>query len=206
MSSLLLQGLEWLNLEIDDPERRFLVTGVTWEQYEGLLVALAENYHYRITYLDETLEITSPSRKHEVSKRNIARLLEVYLEESEIDFWGLGSTTLRNTDNQVGKEPDECFCIGTEKDLPDLTIEVVLTSGGIETLEVYLRLGIQEVWFWQNNQLKVYLLDEQQKYILSSESRLFPELDLELFAQYVVMPNPRLAMSEFRKKIRKFKK
>jgi Uma2 family endonuclease len=202
MSSLLLRGLEHLNLDIDDPEKRLIVEGVTWEQYEKLLVSWENQYRYRLTYVDGTLEIMSPSRKHEVSKKNIARLLEVYLEEAEIDFWGLGSTTLRNPDSQVGKEPDECFCIGTEKDLPDLAIEVVLTSGGIDSLKVYQRLGIPEVWFWQNNQLKVYLLNEIQEYIPSSKSRLFPDLDLKLFSQYVLMPNPRLAMTEFRQQLR----
>jgi Uma2 family endonuclease len=57
------------------------------------------------------LEIMSPSRRHEVSKKDMARLLEVYLEEAEIDFWGLGSTTFRRRQDEAGKEPDECYCL-----------------------------------------------------------------------------------------------
>ncbi len=62
------------------------------------------------------VEIMAPSRRHEVSKEDIGRLVEAYLEYAEIDFWGLGSTTLRKQEKEAGKEPDECFCLL----LPDL--------------------------------------------------------------------------------------
>ena len=64
-------------------------------------------------------------------------MLEAYLEAKRIRFWGLGSTTFRSQDKQAGKEPDECYCIGTDKDIPDLAIEVVYTSGGVDILEIY---------------------------------------------------------------------
>ncbi len=35
-------------------------------------------------------------------------IFAVYLEYAEIDFWGLGSTTLRKQEKEAGKEPDEC--------------------------------------------------------------------------------------------------
>lgn len=62
---------------------------------------------------------------------NISRLLEAYLEENRIRFWGLGSMILKGEDKQAGKEPDECYCLRTDKDIPDLAIEVIYTSGGI---------------------------------------------------------------------------
>lgn len=202
MTSILLSGFEPLDLTLEDPEERLTITGVSWEQYEKLLAYLGESSRYRITYLDGMLEIMSPSRRHEVNKKNIARLLEVYLEEAEIDYWGLGSTTFRRQKKEAGKEPDECYCIETEKEFPDLAIEVVLTSGGIDTLEVYQRLGVQEVWFWQNHQLIVYQLKKSGDYQKEPASALLPGLDLALLAQYVTVPNPRLAVREFRAKIR----
>lgn len=93
----------------------------------------------------------SPSRRHEVSPENIGRLLEVYLEVAEMDFWGLGSTTLRKEEGKAEKEPDKCYCLETDKDLPDLAIEVIVTSGNIKILEVYRRLEVKEVWLWDNN-------------------------------------------------------
>ena len=138
----------------------------------------------------------SPSRRHEVSKKNIGRLLEVYFEETRTSFWGLGSTTFRKQEKKGGKEPDECYCIGIEKEFPDLAIEVVFTSGGIDDLEVYKRLGVREVWFWQNNQFSVYSL-QGNKYKQISKSELLPDLDLALLAEYVMQPDPLEAMLDF---------
>jgi Uma2 family endonuclease len=202
MQSILLEGFDSLNLSLNDPEERLILSGVSWEEYEKLLAHLGDSARYRVSYLEGMLEIMSPSRRHEVSKKDIARLLEVYLEEAEIDFWGLGSTTFRRRKDEAGKEPDECYCIGTEKDFPDLAIEVVLTSGGINTLELYRRLGVKEVWFWQHNRLRVYHLSDCGQYQEQTTSQLLPNLDLSLLAKYVNAPNPRLAVQEFRAQLR----
>jgi Uma2 family endonuclease len=202
MTSILLQGFEAIALAIDDPEEKLIISEVSWEQYEHLLAHLGDSDRYRITYFDGILEIMSPSRRHEVDKKSAARLLEVYLEEAEIDFWGLGSTTFRKQKQEVGKEPDECYCIGTEKEFPDIAIEVVLTSGGINFLEVYKRLEVKEIWFWQNNQLTIYHLSESGEYEQQTASTLLPNLDITLLSQYVTVTNPRLAMQQFRAKVR----
>ena len=198
MTTIRLQGLEDFELKANDPEQRMFISGVNWQQYETLLKHLEDSSSYRITYLDGMVEIMAPSRRHEVSKKNIGRLVEVYLEYAEIDFWGLGSTTLRKQEKEAGKEPDECFCLFTEKEFPDLAIEIILTSGSLKVLEVYKRLGTQEVGFWQDNQLKIYSLQENGEYILIPKSALLPDLNLELLAEYVNHPNPRLAVKEFR--------
>jgi Uma2 family endonuclease len=201
MTPIRLQGLEGLELKANDPEQRMLISGVNWQQYETLLKHLEDSSSYRITYLDGMLEIMAPSRRHEVSKKNIVRLIEAYLEDAEIDFWGLGSTTLRKQEKEAGKEPDECFCLFTDKEFPDLAIEVVLTSGSLKVLEVYKRLGTQEVWFWQDNQIKIYALSENGEYNLIPKSALLPDLNIELLSQYINYPNPRLAVKEFRSQL-----
>ena len=201
MVSILLEGFEPIHLNINDSEQKSIFTGVSWSDYELLLESLGNSLRYRIAYLDGTLEIMSPSRRHEVSKKNIARLLEAYLDKAEIDYWGYGSTTFRKQNQKSGKEPDECYCIGTEKDIPDLAIEVIVTSGGVDTLEVYKRLGIKEIWFWQSDRLSVYYLNPKGKYQQQDKSIILPELDVSLLASYVNAPNPRLAVREFKAKI-----
>ena len=201
MTSILLEGFEPINLKIEDAEQKSIITGVSWEDYEQLLNRLGNSLRYRITYLDGTLEIMSPSRRHEVSKKNIARLLEAYLDQAEIDYWGLGSTTFRKQNQKSGKEPDECYCIGTEKEFPDIAIEVIVTSGGVDNLEVYKRLGIKEVWFWQSDRLTIYHLDKQGKYQQKNRSVILPKLDVSLLVYYVTASNPRLAVKEFKAKI-----
>ena len=185
---------------IQDREEKYITSGIAWQAYESLLSALGNSSSYRVAYLSETLEIMSPSRSHELDKKAIARLLEAYLEEKRIRFWGLGLTTLKNKDKQAGKEPDECYCIGTDKEIPDLAIEVVYTSGGVDTLEIYQRLSVREVWIWQNNQLQVYCLNGDS-YQQQSASKLLPDLDLTLFAQYVAIEDPLDAIVQWRKAI-----
>ena len=161
MTSILLEGFEAINLKTEDPEERFITNGVSWQQYEELLLNLGDCPRYRVTYLEGTLEIMSPSRSHEFYKKNIGRLLEAYLEETRTPFWGLGSTTFRKQDKKGGTEPDECYCINTEKELPDLAIEIVLTSGGVDKLKVYQKLGVKEVWFWQKRAVFSLLLKRE---------------------------------------------
>ena len=185
---------------IQNREEKYITSGVTWQSYESLLSSLGNSSGYRVAYLSGTLEIMSPSRSHELDKKAIARLLEAYLEEKRIRFWGLGSTTLKNKDKQAGKEPDECYCIGTDKEIPDLAIEVVYTSGGVDTLEIYRRLRVGEVWIWQNNQLQVYCLDGDN-YQQQSASKLLPNLDLTLLAQHIVIKDPLDAIVQWRKAI-----
>ena len=185
---------------IQDREEKYITSGVTWQAYESLLSALGNSSGYRVAYLLETLEIMSPSRSHELDKENIGRLLEAYLEEKRIRFWGLGSTTFKSKDKQAGKEPDKCYCVGTDKDIPDLAIEVVYTSGGVDTLDIYQRLGVKEVWIWQNKQFKIYRL-ENDSYQQQQQSKLLPDLDLALLAQYVLIQDPLDAIVEWRKQI-----
>ena len=199
--SILLTDFSLITPKTLESEEHLIITEISWVQYEQLLAQRANSLRYRVAYLDKTLEVMSPSRSHELIKKNIARLLEAYLDKEEIDYWGLGSITLRQPHQKAGKEPDECYCLQTEKDFPDLAIEVIVTSGGIDSLQIYCRLGIPEVWFWQNNSLTIYCLNSAQEYEPKVNSSLLPNLDIKLLSQYVNISNPRLALKEFRSKI-----
>ncbi len=182
-------------------EQRLIITDISWQEYEQFLDSLGDSATYRTIYLEGVLEIMSPSRLHEVSTENISRLLDIYLEVAEIDFWGLGATTLRVREREAGKEPDKCYCLETDKELPDLAIEVIVTSGNIKILEVYRRLGIKEVWLWKNDKLDIYYLENEQ-YSLQEKSQLLPNLNVSLLCKFINHPNPRLAMKEFREQLK----
>lgn len=83
-----------------------------------------------------------------------------------------------------GIEPDECWTIGDAraKDAPDLALEVIWTSAGIDKLEIYRGLGVAEVWFWQDDSITVHLLDGD-RYRQAAASALFPGLDLAFIAR-----------------------
>jgi Uma2 family endonuclease len=197
---VLLQDLSE-HLQIDDPEERQIISSVSWEQYEAVLADLGDSPVYHVTFLDGTLEIMSPSRRHEVRAENIGRLLEAYLEETRMRFWGLGSTTFRRAEKRGGTEPDKSYSLGTEKEFPDLAIEVIVTSGGVDKLEVYRRIGVTEVWFFQDNGFTVYRL-RGEAYERISTSELLPNLDLAMLADYAIQPDPLEALIEYRRRVR----
>ncbi|HEY5870623.1 MAG TPA: Uma2 family endonuclease [Candidatus Tectomicrobia bacterium] len=202
MTAIVLKdGALEVELSSEDPEETLLTTGVSWQQYESLLVKLGDSSRYRVTYLEGVLEIMSPSRHHEVRKKNISRLLEVYFEETQTRFWGLGSTTFRRQVRQGGAELDECYCLGEEKDFPDLAIEVVITSGGVDKLEVYRRLGVREVWLWHNEQFSIHHLCGQ-RYDSMPRSELLPNLNMALLAEHVIIADPLQALLQYRQRIR----
>lgn len=187
-------------LQAEDPEQRQMITGVSWENYQVLLDNLGDNRQYRVTYLDGVIELVSPSRSHERYKTIIGSLLEAYFQENRIRYFPLGSTTFRKPVKKGGTEPEESYCIGTEKELPDLAIEIIVTSGGVDKLKVYQILGIKEIWFFKNNQFEVYIL-QGENYQQSLESELLPNLDVSMLAEYAIAPDPLQAVLAFRERV-----
>lgn len=200
---VLLQDLT-IQIQADDPEQRQLISGVSWEQYEALLNELGDSPRYRVTYLDGLLELMSPNRRHERNKTNLGSLLEDYLKEKRIPYFPLGSTTFRKQEKRGGLEPDESYCFGTDKDFPDLAIEVVETSGSIDKLEVYRRLQVREVWFFKRDRFEIYYLRDQY-YEQIQQSEVLPNLGLTILASYVSAPDSLEAVLEFREKVKQMK-
>jgi Uma2 family endonuclease len=188
----------------EDPEERFITSGVSWDSYQALLTKLADRSHYRIIYLSGVLEIVSPSIRHEKVKKNLAMLLEHYFYRQRINCIPMGSTTFKDRAQQVGAEPDECYCINVEKSIPDLAIEVNITSGSIDKLEIYGRLGIREVWLWKNNELSLYHLrsttnrfNDTYGYECIVTSELLPGLDIALLSRCALITNSLQCLDEF---------
>ncbi len=168
------------NLIDDSRDVICLINNVTWAEYESVL-SDNENLVGRISYFDKNLEIMSPSRNHELAKKIIGILIEEYFDLKEIEYFPLGSTTFRQKP-RAGKEPDQSYCIGTDKDVPDLAIEIVFSSGGLDDLEIYTSLKVPEVWFWKGDRLYIYSLTDN-KYFQSQTSVLLPDLDIKLLEQ-----------------------
>ena len=145
----------------------------------------------------------SPGRNHENTKGLTGDLIIAFCDAAEIDYYHFGSTTLKNSP-KVGKEPDDSYAIGTDKDFPDLAIEVNYSSGGIQTLDIYLELKVKEVWMWdKNDNLSFYVLEGNQ-YIKKKRSFVLPSLTSEIIEKYVKLmksDNPRIAKKQFLKQI-----
>ncbi len=185
-----------IQLPLDIGEQRVVLSNLSWQQYETLLSTFQDQAGLRLSYLEGDLEIFMPSLKHEAIKKVIARLLERYSEEVDIPIHGFGSAAYRSEAKARGIEPDECYCVQTQKEIPDLALEVNLTSGGIDKLDIYKGLGVREVWVWQNQQITIYDLRPEIIQVIN-HSQFFPNLDIQLLAQYVRPYNQPQAVKEF---------
>lgn len=140
------------------------------------------------------------------SKKRIAALLELYLLLTGFDFTPTGSMTLENESAGVKREADESYKLAAGRSRPDLAIEVVFSSGGINKLEAYKRLKIAEVWFWEDGVLEIYHLREeanQWRYEKIANSETVPGIDLELLLRCVNMANHVEAIKTFQQAIQK---
>ncbi|MEG4068171.1 Uma2 family endonuclease [Microcoleus sp. Pol11C2] len=138
-----------------------LFPGLSWEQFKTLEPML-DIPGVRLSFLDGILEIQKKAgRKDEIAKGRIGALVETYLLNAGFGYTPTGSLTLENESRQVKCEADKSYELGTDRERPDLAIEVVVTSGGIDKLKPYKRLQIPEVWFWENSRLSLYALRQQ---------------------------------------------
>jgi Uma2 family endonuclease len=185
-----------------EEDQRIFMSGITWSEYETLLAVRGDRAGIRIAYLEGDLEIMSPSLDHEWIKKTLARLLEAYAEECNIELNGYGSWTIKLAPKERGVEPDECYILGTErKAAPDLAIEVVWTHGGLDKLEIYRGLGVREVWLWKDEAIEVHEL-RGDAYAPVAQSGLLPDLDLQLLASFIDRPSQPQAVREFRAALR----
>jgi len=186
---------------IEVEEQRFTLPGYyNWEQFEALEALMADAPGLRITYLDGCVEFMTLGEQHENIKSVLAIFIALYFFEKGIEFIPVGSATRRDRTKDVSFEPDESYYIGEKKEHPDLTLEVIITSGELTKLAKYKRLRITEVWFWKNNLVSVYRL-RGDDYEQISRSEFLPELDLDLLVRCVLMPSIIEARTEFMKGI-----
>jgi Uma2 family endonuclease len=182
----------------------FVYLHVDWNGYQQLLAMRGESSVPRITYLEGLAELMSPSRYHELDKTCFARLLETWSEIANVPLEGYGSWTLEDEKADRGAEADECYTVRrvvkSDDDRPDIAIEVVWTSGGIDKLEVYRKLGVREVWFYERGTLRLFALRREvdDVYRAISRSELLPELPTNVLPQCMQKPDQTSAVRALR--------
>ena len=142
----------------------------------------------RVAYDNGTLEIMTPLPEHEINKVMIEDLVKALLEELDIDFWPLGSTTFKHEEMVKVIEPDDCFYIQNEVAVrgkkrlnltvnppPDLVLEIDVTSRTHPT--IYEVLKVPEIWQFERGKLQINIWQDG-KYIVSETSPNFPNIPL----------------------------
>jgi Uma2 family endonuclease len=184
-------------------DQRLVLAERTWEQFKLIQAGFEDFPGSRLFYYNGTIEILMPGRDHEVFKGIIALLLGIFFEEVGVEFEPTGSMT-QEREGMASVQADESYCIGASKPIPDLSIEVVFTSGGPNKLQRYQALGVPEVWFWQDGAFSLYRLRESgYERIDQSQIPELATLDFGLLSRCVLMgETSRLeAMREFRRGI-----
>jgi Uma2 family endonuclease len=181
-----------------------LFRGLTWREFR-VVEQLLDRSGYRFSFLDGVLEIAKmPKELHETTKKRISGLLELYFLLKGFDFSPTGSMTLESEPDQAKREPDESYRLNPDSKRPDLLLEVVVTSGGLNKLDLYKRLKISEVWFWEDGVLDLYHLrqdGETLSYEKIKQSEEVPGIDLELLKRCVLMNSHVEALKVWQKAI-----
>ena len=164
-----------------------IVAERTWEQFQWLKKAFEGMPGIRLGYYRGTIEIIMPGEEHEFFKTIIGFLIELFLIEKGIDLIPAGSMT-QEKKGLVSLQADESYWIIEKKLIPDLSIEVIFTSGNLGKLEHYQALGVPEVWFWEDGVFTLYHLREDGYYrIETSELPGLIDLNIQLLCQCVLI-------------------
>jgi Uma2 family endonuclease len=177
---------------------RVLFKNISWQTYRSLVKDFEQQPAMRLTYDQGTLEIRMPLDPHETYKKLLGRLVEALTEELGIEIRSLGSRTCDREDLARGLEPDQCYYIQNEPlvwdkeqiDLtvdppPDLAIEIDISSSSLDRFNIYIGLGVPEVWRYDGQTLTIYHLENRQ-YLPCSHSIAFPLLaavDIKRFVE-----------------------
>ena len=182
-----------------EAEQRVVFCGISWNRYLAFDKKLGDDRPGpRLYYLDGELELITTSNEHERAKTWIGDFLADYFLETGAEIITRGQATMRLALKEAGAEPDESWCIGEEKDFPDLVLEIALTSGGVNKLEIYRRFNVPEVWFWRRNKLEIFALDNSGNYEPLPTSRLLPALDIALLDRCMAIDSWQRARQAFR--------
>lgn len=183
---------------IDKPtEQRLTHSGMSWHQFKLLQESFDGSPGIRLFYYRGEVEILAVSLDHEIFSELIGILLTEYFVEKGIEFTSTGSFT-QEKEGIVSAQADKSYFIGEVSKTPDLSIEVVFTSGNERKLPRYQALKVPEVWFWEDELFSLYHL-RSEGYERIDNSELLPELDINLLTRCVLMTSMLEAVREFRR-------
>jgi Uma2 family endonuclease len=165
---------------------RFLLDGVSWQEYTRLLRAFQERPSIRLTYDRGRLEIMTVSFEHEHYSWLLGRLAIALTEELGLPIMGGGSTTFRRYAKRRGLEPDNCYWITSEPKVrgklkidirsdpvPDLAIEIDISRSSKRRMCIYASLRVPEVWRFDGRALSFHILRSNETYEETTESGIF---------------------------------
>ncbi|MBD2462579.1 Uma2 family endonuclease [Oscillatoria sp. FACHB-1407] len=172
-------------------DQRIVIQG-TWEKFKLIQQGFEETPGAKLSYYQETIEILMPGEDHEFFSHVIGYLLTTFFLKTGIPFKPTGAKT-QEQERQASVQADQSYCIGESKPIPDLSIEVIFSSGG-NKLARYQALGVPEVWLWEDGTLSLFHWRNQgYEAIARSELPGLEHLDIDLLKRCILMAEPDFA-------------
>jgi Uma2 family endonuclease len=159
----------------------------TWEQFKHIQKGLEGSPGVRLFFYKGVVEVFMPGQPHEIFKRVISSLLDFFFLHFNIKVTPTGSVT-QEQEGVASAQADDSFCFGEVKSIPDLSIEVIFTSGSIAKLKRYQALGVPEVWLWEDGLFTLHRLGENgYTKIYKSQIPELEKLNIELLSRCVLI-------------------
>ncbi len=157
-----------------------VITGLSWEQYVTINDAIVERPSVRMIYCDGRLTLLTKSRRHGRYAGCLDFLVAELCKELNVLMETAGSATFRRQEKNGGIEGDKTFYFGENADRmkgpqnidldvqppPDLAIVIEVSNSGEDSVIVWGRLGVTEVWrfdpiamecsFWSRRSVRTY--------------------------------------------------
>ena len=144
---------------------------VTWDDYEEIVAELDERPEFRVSFDDGTIEIVSPSNKHERISRLVDRMVHVYGDTRKMQIEFFGSSTWKRKILAKGAEPDSCYYVNTASLVigkpqlnldvdspPDIVFEIDVTSSSKRKFSIYAALKVPEFWRYDGKKFQLFRL------------------------------------------------
>jgi Uma2 family endonuclease len=176
--------------------QRVVLQTISWQTYQAMLADMGDHRVSRLSYDEGTLEITMPSKLHEIINRLMELIITALVEELNLNIKGYGSTTLDREDLQKGIELDSCFYIQNAHRIqeldpeipddlpPDLAIEVDITSSSTRRMTIYKQLRVPEVWRYTKQGITIFCWSDEG-YVEREFSPTFPMISAAVLAEFL---------------------
>jgi Uma2 family endonuclease len=176
------------------PDHRFLIPGVDWAFYSGLVDSLPEACHLHLDFDGRDLEVMSPGPYHDRDKKLLGQLIEAIAQELNVPYNAMGSTTWKRPELKRGLESDESYYFGAEKlaivaaaiasgsneiadyPNPDLSVEVDISPSKVDRAGIYAALRVSEIWRLdgERDEIVIERLQENGSYLAVDQSGMLP--------------------------------
>ena len=173
----------------------FVKQAVTWEQFKSLQSSFEAIAGIRLIYCEGMLEIMGIGLQHEMISTLLGSLLSFYFLLNRIQFISTGAYS-QIVEAKTEFQADLSYSFNGRKEVTDLCVEVVVTSGNVQKLRKYLLRGIPEVWFWEDGKIAIYSLRDGG-YLQVESSLCLPDLDIRHLEQCLLMDSHLDAMVAF---------